>query len=1058
MISVPRRGRNTAFARRRLFAVVTAAILFFQLLAPSIPTTQAVSTTVVISQFQVAGGTAADEFVELHNVSNSAFNLNGHRLVYRSAAGTSDVAVVNWTTDTIIPPGGYYLIAHATGYDGAATPNLTFSTGSTGTFSGASGGLALRNGDLNTGTIVDSVGYGAATNAFVETEATTVPAANASKSRKSSGCEDTDNNANDFELTNPSAPRNSSSAVVICGGGGSVSLSINNATATEGNSGTTTATFTVSLSAPAGAGGVTFDIATQDGTATDADNDYEPQSLTGQTIAAGEQTYDFSVTVNGDTDIEPNETFFVNVTNVIGATVTDGQGTGTITNDDVIITPIHVIQGSGASSPLVSQSVSTNGIVTLLRNNGFFLQTPDAEADNDPNTSQGIFVFTSSVPTVVVGNAVTVTGNVTEFFTLTQVSSSAANVTVNSSGNTLPAAVTLTSDILNPAGPRDQLERFEGMRLRADSLTTISPTDSFSDVWTVLTGVPRPLREPGIPISLPLPPGAPANVPRFDENPERLLVDTNGRRGSTGLVLTSFVTITDISGSLDFSFDEYRLIPDAQPSVSANITAIPVPVPDASEFTVGSFNIQNFFNDSNFITQRDKAALAIRNVMRSPDIIGVEEIGDLAVLQSLAAKINADAVAAGESDPMYEARLIEADNDPEDDIDVGFLIKTSRVNIISVVQEGRDATYINPNNQQPELLNDRPPLVLRATINRAGNTPLPVTVIVNHLRSLIGIDDEADDPSTPEFDPPGPRVREKRRQQAEFLANLLQGLQTSEPNSNIISVGDYNSYQFNDGYVDSIGTIKGVPTPADQVVLASPDLVNPDFYNLTDTLPADQRYTFIFEGNPQAIDHILVNTNALNRNTRYAIARNDADFPDAYRSDASRPERVSDHDMPVAYFTLNQIAGDDGDDDGVEDLVDNCVLVPNKDQLDTDGDGAGDACDADDDNDGIADTEDNCSLIPNGDQTDTDGDGIGNTCDADDDNDGVIDSADNCPLTLNPAQEDFDLDGIGDVCDSQTGPPTNKDQCKKSGWRRFDVPRTFKNQGDCVSFVNHGGN
>lgn len=116
-------------------------------------------------------------------------------------------------------------------------------------------------------------------------------------------------------------------------------LTINDVTQNEGNAGTTTFTFTVSLSAPAPTGGVTFDIATADGTAQDdnpatEDNDYVPRSLTAQTIPAGQQTYTFDVSVNGDTVVEANETFLVNVTNVIGANVTDGQGTGTITNDD----------------------------------------------------------------------------------------------------------------------------------------------------------------------------------------------------------------------------------------------------------------------------------------------------------------------------------------------------------------------------------------------------------------------------------------------------------------------------------------------------------------------------------------------------------------------------------------------------------------------------------------------------------------------------------------------------------------------------------------------------
>jgi hypothetical protein len=74
----------------------------------------------------------------------------------------------------------------------------------------------------------------------------------------------------------------------------------------------------------------------------------------------------------------------------------------------------------------------------------------------------------------------------------------------------------------------------------------------------------------------------------------------------------------------------------------------------------------------------------------------------------------------------------------------------------------------------------------------------------------------------------------------------------------------------------------------------------------------------------------------------------------------------------------------------------------------------------------------------------------------DTDNDGVPDLTDNCPSVANPDQADFDNDGVGDACDSQTGPPTNKDQCMNGGWQRFNFPHTFKNQGDCIQFVNTG--
>jgi endonuclease G len=139
----------------------------------------------------------------------------------------------------------------------------------------------------------------------------------------------------------------------------------------------------------------------------------------------------------------------------------------------------------------------------------------------------------------------------------------------------------------------------------------------------------------------------------------------------------------------------------------------------------------------------------------------------------------------------------------------------------------------------------------------------------------------------------------------------------------------------------------------------------------------------------------------------------------------------------------------DDDGDGVQDGADLCPGTPANTQVNAAG------C-PDADGDGVADTADNCPSVPNADQLDTDNDGVGNSCDADDDNDGVEDGSDNCPLVANPGQEDFDLDGFGDSCDPVTNAPTNKEQCKNEGWRRFDLPREFRNQGDCIQFVNTG--
>jgi uncharacterized protein len=555
---------------------------------------------------------------------------------------------------------------------------------------------------------------------------------------------------------------------------------------------------------------------------------------------------------------------------------------------------IHDIQGNGLTTPLNGKVVSTTGIVTARKGNGFFMQEPVSDAD--PNTSEGIFVFTSSAPAVAVGDAISVLGEASEFFNLTQINTLPSFITVSSSGNPLPAAVTLTTILLDPNGPVTQLEKLESMRVHADSLVSVAPTNNFGETFTVLEGVARPLREPGIEISQPVPPDPTSGVPDccipiWDLNPERIMIDSDGLTGASVLSVTSNVTFSNITGPLDFTFDNYKVLPETAPTTSANISAIPVPAAAACEFTVAGYNIENFANNA---TQRQKASLAIRTVMRYPDIIGHIEILNLVTLQALATQVNNDAIAAGDPNPAYQAFLIQAPAGGTQN--VGFLVKTARVQVGSVTQERGGDTFINPNNGQPETLHDRPPLVLHATVDPTGPAPLPVIVVVNHPRSFIDIELVSGE---------GVRVRAKRTAQAESIASLLQELQTNNPTTPVIAVGDYNAYQFNDGYTDPVAILKGMPTPDDQIVVdESPDLVNPNFINLTDSLPVSQRYSFVFEGTPQALDHVFVNSVAQSYVKGYAIARCNSDFPESFAGDASRPEGNSDHDMPVAYFRL----------------------------------------------------------------------------------------------------------------------------------------------------------
>ncbi len=222
MSVLPPNGGTFVSVRRKLFIFLTVALLLTALTFPSLlqrnTNVQAVSNTLVISQFQVAGDgspTSDDEFIEIHNVSGSDIDLNGYRVVYRSAGGTNDVQVTSWSSPTMLAAGRYYLIGHTPAYNG---PTADRAFDSSIAFSATGGGMAIRNGALNTGTIVDSVGFGSATNAFIEGTVTSAPSANNSMSRKSSGCQDTDNNASDFEFLTPSAPRNLGTTPNICSG------------------------------------------------------------------------------------------------------------------------------------------------------------------------------------------------------------------------------------------------------------------------------------------------------------------------------------------------------------------------------------------------------------------------------------------------------------------------------------------------------------------------------------------------------------------------------------------------------------------------------------------------------------------------------------------------------------------------------------------------------------------------------------------------------------------------------------------------------------------------
>ncbi len=601
---------------------------------------------------------------------------------------------------------------------------------------------------------------------------------------------------------------------------------------------------------------------------------------------------------------------------------------------------IAQIQGIKNVSEHIGMSVKTTGIVTARLRTGFFIQTPDSKIDGDPLSSEGVYVFTKDEPPAdaSIGNEVTVSGKVEEFrhrnenygLTITEINHFLGRDTIRviSSNNPLPKPITLT--LLDfKSNAVDQLEKFEGMRVTVPEMTSVAPTGGRVDAKTesvvsdgvfyaVVKGIPRPFREPGMSIiqflgtedrerdkwkrELP-------RLPIFDNNPEVIRIETLAQTGSSVMNVASKAEIKDVTGVVHYAFNRYAILTDANAKQTLTNTIKPIVMPATTDrqFSIVAANIETFVDDEDdpgirediatteaFQKRMGKISLAARDYLQLPDVFAVIEAENLNVLKKLAAKINADAIAAGKPDPKYEAYLFDG-NDPRG-IDCGFLVKTSRVTVVSAKQFGKTERFKNPGTGNDDTLNDRPPIMLELTVaDPKTGQPFAFTIVNNHLKSLRGVDDPKD----------GQNVRMKKKLQAEFLAKWVNDRQKANPNERILLVGDFNAFPFNDGLVDQIGTIIGKPAPKDSVIESSQDLVETDLIDLVNLIRADQQYSYTFDGNAQVLDHFIANIPMRKHLAGFGYLRINADYPQILRAVGDRPERFSDHDVAVGYFTFD---------------------------------------------------------------------------------------------------------------------------------------------------------
>lgn len=646
-------------------------------------------------------------------------------------------------------------------------------------------------------------------------------------------------------------------------GASQATVSINDVSLAEGDSGTLT--FTVTRSDNTGSFAV--DFATANGTAT-AGSDYVATSGTLNFTAGGSLTQTISVTINGDTQTETNESFTVTLSNLVNsvgtAVISDASGTGTITNDDITIVPIHDIQGAAHVSPLVGSVVSTRGIVTAVDTNGFYIQTPDAEIDADDRTSQGLFIFTSSAPTVNAGDLLVVTGTVAEF---TPGGSNSGNLSTTqltgpvisriSSGNALPSAIILgnggraaPTEIIDddnfaqfdPASDGiDFYESLEGMLVTVPSPLVVAPTTDNGEIFTVAdnganaTGlsargalVTRGSVGDGLNVT--------NTGPGSDYNPERIQIDgdsfTPGGANSIPSVPTG-TRLNDVTGIMAYGFGNYEVLATTAVTVASpslltdDVTTL---TGSPTRLTIASYNALNL-DPGDPAGKFTNLALDIINGLGSPDIIALQEIQDNSgatnngvIAANITLQMLVDAIAAngGPTYSFIDNPFITnntSGGEPGGNIRVAYLYNPARVSLV-------EGSVTTTNNAAADFAGSRLPLV--ATFDFNGEE---VTVINNHFTSKGG--------SSPLFGAQQPSVNggaADRLVQAQNVANHVASLGSE---AKVVVLGDLNDFTNEESLAP----------------LAAAGL-----QDLSLTLAPTERYSYSFEGNAQKLDQAYVSS------------------------------------------------------------------------------------------------------------------------------------------------------------------------------------------------------
>lgn len=576
---------------------------------------------------------------------------------------------------------------------------------------------------------------------------------------------------------------------------------------------------------------------------------------------------------------------------------------------DATPTRVHDIQGTTRLSPLLGERVSVDAVVTAERtfgsSRGFWIQDP--RPDDDPRTSEGLFVFTGAhTPDVAPGDVVTVVGTVAEYYPGDPETTAAqsttelvdAEWTVTARGAEVPEALVVGPDTVpdaltaTPGGSiedeplrpdtyaLDFWEAHEGELVSVSDVRLVGPSTDYDELYVTTKPEQNPSARGGtVYLGYDRPNTGVLKIESLIPFSQRPFPS-----GNTGDMLTGVT-----SGPVEYdAYGGYTLMATVLGEVKDNglereVTRAQRP----GELAVATYNVENL----SAVDSAEKFARLAEGVVHNlavPDVVALEEIqddngpdgaGDGVVSADETLRRFTEAIVAA-GGPRYEWRQIDPEDgadggQPGGNIRVGFLFDPERVRFVD--REGGDATTavrverdrrgprlsVSPGRIEPgdpAWTESRKPLVGEFVFH--GRT---VFVVANHFASKGG-----DQPLHGRFQPPARPSEEQRIRQADVVRDFVDDVLAVDRKANVVVAGDLNDFPFS-------------PTVRELTRGGA-------LRSLVDTLPPHERYSYVFEGTSQVLDHVLVSRGP--RRVDYDVVHVNAEFAD----------QASDHDPQIVRF------------------------------------------------------------------------------------------------------------------------------------------------------------